>query len=115
MSSTRHSRGIALPDKQLLEELKIIVLRSVPDAELFVYGSSARGERGPESDYDVLILLKTSLSSEEQDAIGCAIYDLELSRGVVISEVFLSREEWTHGRIAASPFRQNVEKEAIRI
>ena len=115
MRNTRHARGLALADKQLLMELKEIILRFVPDAELFVYGSAARGQRGPESDYDVLILLNTSLSSEGQDAIGCAIYELELARGIVISEVFLSREEWAHGIIAASPFRQSVGKEAIRI
>lgn len=104
-----------MADKQLLAELKKIVLSRLPDAEILLYGSAARGDREPDSDYDVLVLLKTPLSAEEQDAIGYAIYELELARGVVVSEVFLPREEWSRGLIAVSPFRRNVEREAVRI
>ena len=114
MKSIKRVRKITIADKQLLAELKEIILGRVPDAELVLYGSAARGTREPDSDYDVLVLLKDPLSTEEQDAIGYAIYDLELARGVVISEVFVSRGEWEHGLIAASPFRRNVESEAIR-
>lgn len=114
MKSIKRVRKIPIADKQLLAELKRIVLERVPNAELILYGSAARGTREPDSDYDVLVLLRDPLPTEEQDAIGYAIYDLELARGVVISEVFLSREEWEHGLIAVSPFRRNVESEAIR-
>ena len=114
MKSIKRVRKISVADRELLAELKEIVLGRLPDAELILYGSAARGTREPESDYDVLILTDTSLPADEQDAIGYAIYELELARGVVISEVFLSREEWGHGLIAVSPFRRNVEREAIR-
>ena len=49
---------ISQDDKRLLRELKDVVLRWAPDADLLLYGSAARGSRRPESDYDVLVLLR---------------------------------------------------------
>jgi len=115
MKDIRRVRRISAQDKELLAELKRIVLGFVPDATLTLYGSAARGERTPESDYDVLVLTDNPLSPDEQDTIGFTIYDLELARGVVISEVFLTHAEWSGGMITVPPFRREVEKEAIVI
>jgi predicted nucleotidyltransferase len=115
MKDIRRVRRISPADKELLAELKRIVLGFVPDATLVVYGSTARGERTPESDYDVLVLTDRLLSAEEQDTIGFTIYDLELARGVVITEVFLTREQWDGGMLTVPPFKREIENEAVLI
>ena len=38
-------------DKKLLEKCRDIVAGIEPEAEVFLYGSRARGEAGPDSDY----------------------------------------------------------------
>jgi predicted nucleotidyltransferase len=43
--------------KHLLLGVKRIARQFVPDAEIWLYGSSARGERVPDSDWDVLLSL----------------------------------------------------------
>ncbi len=67
MKDIRRVRRISASDKELLAELKRIVLGFVPDATLVVYGSTARGERTAESDYDVLVLTSSQLSAKDED------------------------------------------------
>jgi predicted nucleotidyltransferase len=102
-------------DREMLHEVKRIVQRFVPDAELWLYGSSARGERHPESDWDVLALTDRQLTRAEQDEIRGVIYDLELERTVLVMLRFYSREEWETSLVSVSPFRENVERDAITL
>jgi predicted nucleotidyltransferase len=102
-------------DREMLHEVKRIVQRFVPDAELWLYGSSARGERHPESDWDVLALTNRQLTRAEQDEIRGVIYDLELERTVLVMLRFYSREEWETSLVSVSPFRENVERDAITL
>ena len=102
-------------DKSLLEQLKHAVLLQVPDAALFLYGSTARGTRLPESDYDVLVLLSTPVSTQEEDLIRDAVYDLELEHNVVVSLVFITIDQWNLPIMTANPFRRNVERDAIQL
>ena len=80
-----------------------------------MYGSAARGERGPESDYDVLILTDQSLSTADEDAIGDRVYDIELARGAVVSLIFYSRAQWSSVAFRSMPYRQAVERESVVI
>lgn len=102
-------------DRQLMAELKEIVLRFVPDAELLLYGSAARGERGPESDYDVLIILPSPISREEEEQMRNAVYDWEVDQGVVASLIVTTREHWSMPLTAATPLHKNVEREALAL
>jgi predicted nucleotidyltransferase len=102
-------------DREMLHEVKRIVQRFVPDAELWLYGSSARGERHPESDWDVLALTDRQLTRAEQDEIRGVIYDLELERTVLVMLRFYSREEWETSLVSVSPFRENVERDAVTL
>ena len=101
--------------KRLLEEVKRIVRQFVPDAELWLYGSSARGERVPDSDWDVLVLMGAPLSRAEQDNVRDVVYDLELETGAFVSLRFYSREQWENSLVSVSPFRENVEKDAVAL
>ncbi len=96
-------------EKQLLREVKEAVLRYEPDAEVIIYGSAARGDREPESDYDVLVLVNRPLSVNEENEIDAAVYDVELARGVVISLILCPREDWESSLLSTSPYRRNVE------
>lgn len=115
MKDIRRVKKISLADKELLAELKRIVLGFVPDATLVVYGSTARGERTAESDYDVLVLTDHQLSTKGEDEIRGTVYELQLEREVVISLFFYSEEQWRSPFNAATPFYRNVEREAVAL
>ena len=113
MRSIERVKRISDQDKQLLAELKRIVLGFVPDAELILYGSAARGKREPESDYDVLILLNGPLSKELDEELDIAIYALELEREAVLSTFIYTRDEWDRPLRVATPYHRNVEREGV--
>jgi predicted nucleotidyltransferase len=111
----RLSEAANLPesDRVLMAEVKRIVIGMLPDAQVLLYGSAARGEREPDSDYDVLVLTDSPLPGAVERAVHDAVYDLELARGVVISLAIYTRGDWDLPLRSVTPYRRNVEREGI--
>ena len=62
---------------------------------VYLYGSYARGEQGPESDLDILIILDEITDyAGEIDRTGEIVSRLSLDHGISISQVFLSERKW---------------------
>ncbi len=104
---------ISASDRQLLEELKRIVLQHRPDAQVFLYGSAARGERAPDSDYDILLLLQSPLSTPTEEKMRDAIYELGMEREVFLSVIIYTIGEWDAPLCRVSPYRRNIENEGL--
>ena len=68
-----------------MERCRDIVIGIEPSADVILYGSHVRGESEPNSDYDLLILVDASLTSELEDQISFALYDLEYEAEVILS------------------------------
>ena len=101
-------------ERRMLREVKQAVLQHAPGAEVILYGSAARGERGPESDYDVLVLLPEQPTTEQEDRISGAVYDAVFDYDmVVVSTITLAREEWSTGLVSITPYHGNVEREGV--
>ena len=88
----------------------------VPEAETILYGSEARGEERPDSDFDVLILLPdtndlTSYVAQRSNIFG-RLFELSLELDVEISPLILPRNIWNARK---SPFTVNVINDGIRI
>ncbi len=75
----------------LLPEVASQVRRVCPEAELRLYGSRARGEARPDSDWDLLVLVPDLAL---KGAIRDALYDLELQHGAVLSPLILDPAQW---------------------
>ena len=91
-------------------------LRKAPGGflkRLVVYGSKARGDAGPESDLDVLVLVK--------DTAGAAEHARELvhrgddPRGVAHEVVVRTEADWLQDTDKELPFARNVEAEGIQL
>jgi predicted nucleotidyltransferase len=69
---------------------------------VFLYGSRARGEQGPDSDVDILIVLDhVGPYGEELERTSKLASDLSLDIGVIVSRAFASEVDW---RTSAKPF-----------
>jgi predicted nucleotidyltransferase len=65
---------------------------------VFLYGSRARGDQGPDSDVDVLIVLdRVGPYGEELERTGKLAADLSLDAGVIVSRAFASELDWRTG------------------
>ena len=62
-------------EKRLLERCRNIVVGIEPGAEVMLYGSHVRGEAGPDSDYDIFVLIDGVLTREREDRISFALYE----------------------------------------
>lgn len=99
--------------KEILDQLSGALRQRYGDrfSGLWLYGSQARGDAGPESDIDLLLIL-TSMKrpAQEIDYISDILADFNLRHGVLLS--VLPVEQST--RVSASgPFWRNVRAEGF--
>jgi predicted nucleotidyltransferase len=102
--------------KRAIAQLKKVLMRRYgSEIELYLFGSVARNDYEPDSDIDILVLLPGAVdTSLKEEVIGLA-YDVELQNSVVFGIVVRSREYWESEKAAVTPFRQNLQREALRI
>lgn len=113
MKCLAEARTISDSDRELLLEVKTTIRQSLPEAKVLLYGSTPRGERGCESDYDILVLTPEPLPRDVEQAVDDAIYDLELERGVVLAVTYWPESEWL--RHVQMPFRKEVARDGIML
>ena len=86
-----------------------------PNAEVFLFGSRARGDNRPDSDWDILILIDNiNITNEIDDKFRDDLYNLELESGQIISTFIFSKDYWQNS-LSFSPLYKNVKKEGIRL
>jgi len=98
-----------------LQKVYRTILRHIPHARLILYGSTARGSRTPESDFDLIVLTPQLLPPALRDMVRAEIYDIELTHNLVLSILFLDAVEWERLRCWQHPFWHNVSREGIVI
>jgi len=104
-------RGIESMLKRVQEEVHSVL----PGAEIILYGSRARGDAGPVSDWDFVILVDQPLDRDLITKVKNCLYDLELETDTVLSSIIRTREEWQSPRYSVLPFKRMVEQEGISL
>ena len=81
---------------------------------MFLYGSRARGDENPSSDWDIIIITKND--KNERESFEQYVYPLVLfgqMNNEELSVLTYTTKEWEERRI--TPFYQNVMKDRKRI
>ncbi len=97
----------------LVREIKKVVGSVWPDEQVILFGSQARGKAGPESDIDLLILVRGPITPTNREQLNESLYDLELNRGVILSTLVYDVTDW--GTRRATPLHQHIEREGITL
>jgi uncharacterized protein len=99
----------------IIETISKTIHRKDPNAEAFLFGSRARGDNRPDSDWDILILIDNlNITNEIEDKFRDDLYNLELESGQIISTFIYSKNYWEN-RLIFSPLYKNVKREGIRL
>lgn len=87
MASGRHNlkERTSSPAAGIREMVKRIVRQFDPD-KVILFGSYARGDAGPDSDVDLLIVMPVAGSTQEKAIeIGVALHDIPLPKDLIVT------------------------------
>jgi len=72
----------------MINEMVNRIVEHFDPEKIILFGSHARGEAGPDSDVDLLIVMSVAGSKrEKQIEIRAALHDIRLAKDVIISRV----------------------------
>ena len=100
---------------QILEEIKKLKQKLLPNEKLILFGSQARGDENENSDWDLLVLLNKDGKHnwDDFDRYAFPFEEIGWNYGVAINTLIYTQEEWNMGKIF--PFYNNVMNEGILI
>lgn len=75
--------------------------------ELYLYGSRARGDHRPDSDYDVFVVVRERTRATI-DALYDAVVDVVCETGSLVSLKIVTREQFRRSMAAGNPLVANV-------
>jgi len=100
-------------DVELLNRCKKAIRQVVPDADVILYGSHARGDADEYSDYDILVLTDGPADIPVHKKMIDCIYPLELDTGAVLTLAIYNKQQWDTPLYRAMPFHKNVDREGV--
>jgi predicted nucleotidyltransferase len=101
--------------QEFLTRIKSGINEKDPGAEIYLFGSRARGDNRKDSDWDILVISsKNKVNFEYEYELRDPIYDLELESGEVISLLIYSKRDWIKNRSISTLFA-NVLNEGVKI
>jgi uncharacterized protein len=104
-----------MTDHSLLQQIKAQVHQMEPNAEIIFYGSRARGDAEPDSDWDFIILVDGVVTDERVDTLRHHLYELEWETGEVLSCIVRSHKDWQTSLYQATSLYQNAQREGVRL
>jgi len=99
-------------DADLLQRCKKAIRTVVPDADVILYGSRARGDAKDDSDYDILVLVDRPADVAVHEQLISRISPLE-NEGAVLTLSIHNRDLWNSRLYQAMPFHENVDREGV--
>jgi len=100
---------------QIFENIRTLKRQLLPNDRMILFGSQARGDARPDSDWDLLLLLNKQKRNFIEDYGNYAYPFTELGwdYGVAINPIIYTKYQWEEGKIF--PFYKNVMREGIEI
>lgn len=98
--------------QKIIRQIRQTVNRVDDKAEVILYGSRARGDARPDSDWDILVLTDERVDLTKERSLRYPLYDLALELEEQFSVFVYSKEDW-HNRQRITPFYESVSQEGV--
>jgi predicted nucleotidyltransferase len=104
-----------MDQNQIRDRIKKTIHNKDPKAIAYLFGSRARGDFRPDSDWDILILVDSKqVTNEIEDKFRDGLFDIEIDSGQIISAFIYPKEYWK-STLLYSPLYRKVNKEGIQL
>lgn len=103
-----------MTDEQFLSEVKRTVLAIDPQAEVWLFGSRARGDSRPDSDWDFLVLTNKHDDQELKRSVRNSLFDVELNSSNVIGTVIHAKRAW-ESDYGVTPLYRNIRRDGRQL
>lgn len=102
-------------DRTLQEFLDRLATQKKKIVTIYLFGSRARGQERPDSDYDLLLVVREDFSLKDKGKIYDVVLDILLKTGRLISLKIFRQVEFDRLSFMGTPFTTNVLREGIKI
>jgi len=102
-------------NQHIFNEIQTLKRQLLPNERVILFGSQARGDAYPDSDWDLLVLLdkKGRCNWDDFDNFAYPFTVIGWNYEVAINPLLYTKDEWEKRKI--TPFYKNVENEGIEI
>jgi len=103
-------------NQKALKVIKNHLFEKYPDIieKMILFGSRVKGNEIEESDYDILLILKSDYDWKLKENIRDTIYDIALEYDIITNTMFINKDELESVR-GSSPFIQEALINGIKI
>ena len=103
-------------ERAWLREYRKALDEQYPNAvrRLLIYGSKARGDAGPDSDLDVLLIVSDKAARQKRQ-LRWVGYMLAAASSAVPSILAYTENEWASRERSGSAFQRAVEQDAVQV
>jgi len=101
-----------MTEREITDMISAKVHESEPTAKVILFGSRARGDARPDSDWDVVILLDDNSPTNRWDA-AVPLYHLSWDIDEVINPIVYKQSDWD--KRSFTPFYKNVMQDGFEI
>lgn len=97
--------------RQIAESITLRLIQELPAEEVWLFGSQARGEAGPNSDFDLLAIVGESSKTRYERAVTArkTVSDFHIPKDIIV----LTRQEWEKDLRVPSSLSSTVLREGI--
>ena len=97
---------------RILQEFAVKLRCKYPKAQIWAFGSYARGTATAESDLDMMVVLP-QMQQDDRFVVSDIAWEVGFAHGLHLSTVVVSKENFEHGPVSASPLLEAVRNEGI--
>lgn len=99
-----------MTDAEFLQQVKRSILEIDPQAEVWLFGSRARGDAREDSDWDFLVLTDKPVDRSLKNQLRDNLFEVELSSNKIIGSVIHSKTEW-EDNYKVTPLYRNIKRD----
>ncbi|HLP75129.1 MAG TPA: nucleotidyltransferase domain-containing protein [Bacteroidales bacterium] len=99
----------------ILDSITKTIHSKDPSAQAYLFGSRARGDNRPDSDWDILILVNDQfVTNEIDDKFRNDLYKIEVESGQIISILIYPKDYWKN-TLKITPLYKTIIKEGVKL